>query len=109
MTHWNEQRIANGEVEITASIGLHYGPVVMGDIGANRLEFAVIGNTVNVASRLEALTRPLAASLVISDDFRVRVITESGADEPALAGLEQRDSQVIRGLDQMQTVWMQAR
>jgi adenylate cyclase len=109
VTRWNEQRQAEGAVTITASFGVHYGPVVMGDIGANRLEFAVIGNTVNVASRLEALTRPLDASLVISDECRARFIVETGADDPALTGLERRDDQVIRGLDQKQTVWMQAR
>ncbi|WP_390911463.1 adenylate/guanylate cyclase domain-containing protein [Pseudosulfitobacter sp. SM2401] len=106
---WNTQRAANGDGAIEASFGVHYGPVVMGDIGANRLEFAVIGNTVNVASRLEALTRQLATTLVISDDFRTRVIVESSADNPDLAGFVQREGQAIRGLDQAQTVWMQAR
>ncbi|MEM9140572.1 MAG: adenylate/guanylate cyclase domain-containing protein, partial [Pseudomonadota bacterium] len=51
---WNRTRAEAGEPPIRASFGLHYGPVVVGDIGANRLEYAVIGNTVNVASRLEA-------------------------------------------------------
>jgi adenylate cyclase len=43
--------------------------VVVGDIGLTCLEFAVIGSTVNVASRLEALTRPLDCALVASDDL----------------------------------------
>lgn len=55
----NARRVADGEPELQVSFGIHYGDVVMGDIGANRLEFAVIGNTVNVASRLEAMTRLL--------------------------------------------------
>ena len=54
LARWNAERRAAGEPEIAGSFGLHYGPVVLGDIGANRLEFAVIGNTVNVASRLMA-------------------------------------------------------
>ena len=54
VARWNETRAARGEPPIRASVGLHYGPAVLGDIGANRLEFAVIGNTVNVASRIEA-------------------------------------------------------
>ena len=52
----NLERQHRGEPPIQLSLGLHYGPVVLGDIGLNRLEFAVIGTTVNAASRLEALT-----------------------------------------------------
>ena len=65
---------------IRASFGLHYGPAVLGDIGANRLEFAVIGNTVNVASRVEALTRGLSVQLAATDDLLNRVRSETGAD-----------------------------
>jgi adenylate cyclase len=48
----NRERNMRGEPPIRLSIGLHYGEVVLGDIGLNRLEFAVIGTAVNAASRL---------------------------------------------------------
>ena len=51
----NNQRQTAGETPIRVSFGLHYGPVVLGDIGLTCLEFAVIGSTVNAG--LEALTR----------------------------------------------------
>lgn len=101
----NAHRLAEGEPELQASFGIHYGPVVMGDIGANRLEFAVIGNTVNVASRLEALTRPLAVQLVISDDVHQQIQNESGVQTPELTSLHCKEGQAIRGLDHDITVW----
>ena len=70
MTTWNRERAAMGETPIHAGFGLHYGPAVLGDTGgAHRLEFAVIGDTVNVASRLERLTRPLDANIVAGGDL----------------------------------------
>lgn len=56
---WNSERKAAGQAPIRVSFGLHYGAVVLGDIGLTCLEFAVIGSTVNAASRLEAMTRVL--------------------------------------------------
>lgn len=65
---WNAKRRMRGAAPIEVGIGLHYGLVVMGNIGdERRLEFGVVGDTVNVASRLERLTRPLAARVVASD------------------------------------------
>ncbi len=50
------------------ALGLHWGPVILGDLGSERrMEFAVLGDTVNVASRLEHLARELDARAVISD------------------------------------------
>ena len=57
LDQWNAERRQAGEPEIHAGIGIHFGEAVQGDIGANRLEYAVIGTAVNIASRLEAMTR----------------------------------------------------
>ena len=56
--------------------GLHYGPVVLGDMGRNRLEFAIIGNTVNEAARLESATRDLGTQAVIREALAARVLAE---------------------------------
>jgi adenylate cyclase len=71
---WQAVRRTSGERAIEVGIGIHYGPATMGDIGGGgeggagqRFEFAVIGDTINVASRLEHLTRELDVSLLVSD------------------------------------------
>ena len=103
MEAWNDARALDGLLPIRASFGIHFGPVVVGDIGANRLEFAVIGNTVNVASRLEAMTRALDVSLVVSDDAWQRALSENHPTphEP----LTSQGDQVIRGTDAPMKVW----
>ncbi len=103
MDRWNADRHRAGDPPIHAGIGVHYGPAVLGDIGANRLEFAVIGTAVNIASRLEALTRPHGCRLVISEDLRARVLTEQGDD--LLQGFTRCPDQTIRGLEGVRTIW----
>lgn len=67
LAEWNSERAAGGLPPIRIGIGLHYGTAVMGDIGnARSMTFAVIGDTVNLASRLQSMTRDFKADLVIS-------------------------------------------
>jgi adenylate cyclase len=106
---WNVQRAAAGEPPIRVSFGLHYGPVVLGDIGLTCLEFAVIGATVNAASRLEGLTRSLNCALVASDDLVKRAKAELGAADAEFQPLVAQAPQSIRGLEQPIAIWTQAR
>ncbi|HYO16192.1 MAG TPA: adenylate/guanylate cyclase domain-containing protein [Thermoanaerobaculia bacterium] len=57
---WNAEREAQGLRGFQARVALNSGPVVVGDIGsARRVDYTVLGNTVNVAARLEAhVARP---------------------------------------------------
>jgi adenylate cyclase len=67
---WNQVRASMKQDPVTLSVGVHFGEVVLGDVGsAWRLEYAVIGDTVNVASRLEELSRVLGASVVVSREL----------------------------------------
>jgi adenylate cyclase len=58
-----------GIEELTARIGVHTGRVVAGSQGgATRMKYAIIGDAVNVAARLEALNKDLGTRLLISAD-----------------------------------------
>jgi adenylate cyclase len=90
---------------VEASVGIHFGPVVLGDIGANRLEFAVIGSTVNIASRLEALTRQVGAPVVVSDDLVEQMRREPQHSEDSEVALAKKLPQEIRGIAEPMAVW----
>lgn len=74
LAEWNRERLARDEPPIGVGIGLHHGPIVVGEIGSERaMEFAVIGDTVNTASRLQAMTRRLGSDLAVSDALVRRI------------------------------------
>lgn len=66
-----------GELGVHIGVGIAYGDVVAGNVGTpERLEFTVIGDTVNYAARLQGLCRDLGRSLVISDEVHDSVKDE---------------------------------
>lgn len=67
MDRWNAKRAERGAAQVTLSVGVHCGPVVVGNVGSeSRLEFTVVGDTVNIASRLETVTRQLRCRIATS-------------------------------------------
>lgn len=74
---WNASRRAAGLNDVGVGLGLHYGEVVVGNVGAERrLEFTVMGDPVNVTSRLERLTRDHGTPIIASDDLIEQVRRE---------------------------------
>lgn len=75
---------------VKISVGVHFGPVIVGDVGSvRRMELAVIGDTVNVAARLETATRALGVGAAISEEA---MIAAGRPEAPKLIG-----PQVVKG------------
>ncbi|MDD4151736.1 MAG: adenylate/guanylate cyclase domain-containing protein, partial [Candidatus Gracilibacteria bacterium] len=64
--------------KISIGIGINYGEVVFGTVGTKkRMEATVLGDTVNIASRLENLTRTYQKNIIISNSLYEKVKNKS--------------------------------
>ncbi|MGI9083981.1 MAG: adenylate/guanylate cyclase domain-containing protein [Aeromicrobium sp.] len=83
---------------LKAGIGLNSGTVVVGSMGGgSKLDYTIIGDVVNVASRVEAFTRQTGDGILLTDATRTLLISQHG--------LEPRGTHSLRGRATIVDVW----
>jgi len=74
LREFNTERADNGLVPIDSGIGIHTGNLMLGVVGGEgRIDGTVISDAVNLASRLEGLTKIYKTSIIISEDSLIKL------------------------------------
>jgi adenylate cyclase len=97
---WNAERVSQGLAEVKVRIAINSGPVLVGDVGTEqRVDYTVLGNTVNVAARLES-TVAHPGEITIGEDTARRLREHQGSTG---IELEQLGRFALKGLQQQVT------
>lgn len=92
---WNAQRRSAGLAELHHGIGIHTGTVLAGNIGSSeRMSYALVGDAVNVASRIQSLNKDFGTRILVSGETQSRLSDASGLVALPAARVKGRKAEV---------------
>ncbi len=98
LAEFNTGRGGDKHPVIRIGCGINTGPVLAGQIGSDeRMEYTVIGDTVNLASRIESLNKPFGTDILISEDAYTKV--------KDIFAVEKMQSIKVKGKSEAQNVY----
>ncbi|NEN87747.1 MAG: GAF domain-containing protein [Okeania sp. SIO3H1] len=100
LTKYNQERANSGDPPIGIGVGINTGLLMLGTVGGeNRMDGTVISDAVNLAARVESLTKNYGASLLITEQ------TFSRLKQPSDYAIRSIDTVKVKGKSQKVTVY----
>jgi adenylate cyclase len=92
---WNSARIAAGKAALRHGIGIHTGTVIADNIGSTeRMSYALVGDAVNLASRIQALNKDFGTQVLVSGVTHAKLSSPVGLEPLPTMRVKGRSAEV---------------